>query len=148
MRDKPTETGIYWARRSYSTGWDHIIKIQGESPFFTYIGWNLNYPGRKSEEATGLIGTNPIDFIFGDKVLKDYDCSNKIDIPKQQGLYWVVVKPGKYSSEIVLAYIEGKAPYMSCFIWDFTTNSRKRVLSFSPLSFLKRIDEPLILIQK
>ena len=129
MQNKPTETGLYLARKSYATSWNYIVKIQGEKLFFTYIAWNLDYPKHEFLE-----GTDPIKFIFGDKI-EQSAATYIIDVPEQAGLYWAIT-----CGDVVLVYIIGEAPYMSCFVWDVVTNKKSRILNVSSLSFLEQID--------
>lgn len=99
MQDKPTEKGLYWARKTYSDEWDHVVKIQGEKPFFTYIAWSLKYPLQdatniKIDGTSILTGTDPTIFIFGDEIKQDYVYHQTIRSPEQCGLYWAVAKRG------------------------------------------------------
>ena len=165
MDDMPTKTGVYWARKYYSTTWDYIVKIQGEEPFFTYIAWSLQYPGRGSIEYVELAGTNPLHFIFAEEIKQDYVLNQTIPTPRQCGLYWAsttkLTDSGQSlwaqadrhfedikGKEIILVYITGTIPYMSCFTWNTKTDIKDRVLKVSSLIFFKHIDEPLELTLK
>lgn len=141
MQSSPTEAGFYWARKAGSTYWDHIVKIQGEKPFFNYIAWYLKYPTHESSKKNGLVGIDPIHFTFGDRINEDYKIFTKLAIPEKRGLYWATGYED-FDNHVLLVYIKGKAPYISCFTWDTVTNLKKRELNGGFLSFLKYIDEP------
>jgi len=137
--NKPENPGLYWARGDYSKSWNYIVKIKGQSPFLNYIAWHLTYPLNDLGEGNGLVGVDPSKFIFSDEIKQDFNYSTKIDIPTRKGLYWVV---NKTDTNMLLAYVSGKAPYMSCFLWNIESNIKRQILDVSKLQFLEKIKFP------
>lgn len=158
MHDKPSETGLYWARTAYSQRWDHIIRIKGKIPFLNYVGWSLKYPLHEPTRDNCLIGINPTKFIFGNKIDCNYDYSNnwknkqslsemltnlqkttkEVNI-QSKCLYWAV---SKSEGDISLVYITGTAPYMSCFTWNILFKIREQNFNVDNLIYLTQIKEP------
>jgi len=153
MIKKPEKPGLYWARLDYYNSWTHIIKIKGKSPFLSYIAWDLRYPLNNSIERNGVTETNkknnfidvdPVKFIFAKEIKQNYNRLSEINIT-ENGLYWVIVeKPNEniFSTDVSLAYLSGKVPYLSCFLWNIKDNSKKQILDVSNLHFLKKIKYP------
>jgi len=150
MQGSPTETGLYWARTSYSTEWDHIVYIRGESPFLNYIAWNLKFPLNPSVKETHLKGINPVKFMFGDKITNnpaEYISGNIINTPENKGLYLAVPRCNS-DNTILLVYITGEVPYLECFTWDIKKDLKTEDLDVNLLVFLKNIKQPIYLETK
>jgi len=141
IKTSPSELGLYWARISSSIEYNYIVKIEGKYPFLTFIAWHLSYPLNKSEEKLHLAGSNPIKFVFNYKI-EDFNYKNKIDVPEKSGLYWAIENIGDIDSKIVLAYIHGEVPYMSCYIWDYKNDFKNRIFDVSSLTFIEYISKP------
>ena len=136
MEKVPSMPGLYWAHAFYSKKWDHIINIKGESPFLNYVGWNLNYPLHFSTKDNGLIGVNPTKFMFGDIISTLPDIGITIKTPEKQGIYWTLLH-----GHLVLTYITGVSPYMSCFTWDTCSISKNQILDAGNLTYLIKVEE-------
>ena len=144
----PTQPGIYWARKNYSTDWNYLVRIKGKAPFLSYDSWNLDYPDRNFETdknlclsgtSNSLSGTDPNMFVFGDSVTFSIYAS-KSGCADKPGLYEVFD-----NKKEKLAYIKGIAPYMSCWTWEIENDHKSKNNKAWNLSFVKYIEKPEII---
>ena len=142
MRGLPTNKGLYWAGLGVFENYNYIVKIQGNSPFLTFIAWHLKFPTNEAEARVHLSGSRPIKYTF-DSEIDDFNYEDKIDIPDKPGLYWAKEDFGKVNSKLVLAYVVGESPYMECYSWDYSSDIRTRVTNVDSLTFIKYIERPI-----
>lgn len=135
MENAPTEPGVYWAAKDYSSAWNYIIHVKGKIPFLSYGLWCLEYPNRELKDDN-LLGFDQPVFLFGDKIDLILYSSEKPKVNKP-GLYEVFSNKTKK-----LACLTGAYPYLSCWLWDIDTDTKTQHHTPWDLSFVRYIKNP------
>jgi len=139
MKNVPTEPGVYYAAKDYSSAWNYVVNIKGKVPFLSYDLWSLEHPDRGFNEDNSLFSfsSNQPVFLFGNRIDFGFHYSEKVKI-NNPGLYEVFSNKTRK-----LACLTGIYPYFSCWVWDIDTNNKSKYRAPWNLSFVRYIKKPI-----